>query len=83
MNMDQRYMVKQYVAVVQNSRGSRFMVFETGDARWYLFSQLYPGPNLIATGLQFPVLKKDLRDDMRKALRNGWGNAGAVDGVVS
>lgn len=76
MNMDRRYQVKQYVAVVQNSRGSKFMVFETGDAKYYLFSQLYPGPTLIQTGLQFPVLKKDLRDDIRKALAHGWGNAG-------
>jgi hypothetical protein len=59
--MDQRYMVKQYVAVVQNKRGSRFMVFETGDSRWYLFSELYPGPTLIATGLQFPVREKSPR----------------------
>jgi hypothetical protein len=76
MNLDRRYQVKQYVAVVQNRRGSRFMVFETGDSRWYLFSQLYPGPGLIATGLQFPVEKKELRDDLRRALAHGWGNAG-------
>jgi hypothetical protein len=64
------------LAVVKNSRGSRFMVFKTGDDRWYLFSQLYPGPTLIQTGLQFPVEKKELRDDIRRALANGWGNAG-------
>jgi hypothetical protein len=73
--MDRRYQVKQYVAVVQNRRGSRFMVFKTGDDRYYLFSQLYPGPTLIQTGVQFPVEKKNLRDDIRRALANGWGNA--------
>ena len=75
MNMDRRYQVKQYVAVVQNRRGSRFMVFRTGDDRWYLFAQLYPGPGLIQTGLQFPVEKSNLRDDIRRALAHGWGNA--------
>ncbi|MFZ1141418.1 MAG: hypothetical protein WAN76_19720 [Candidatus Sulfotelmatobacter sp.] len=53
------------------------MVFQSGDDKYYLFSQLYPGPGLIATGLQFPVEKKSLRDDMRKALSHGWGNAGS------
>jgi hypothetical protein len=77
MNFDRRMMVQKYVAVVQNRRGSRFMVFQTGDEKYYLFSQLYPGPGLIATGLQFPVEKKNLRDDIRRALAHGWGNAGS------
>lgn len=70
---DPRYQVKQYVAVVQNSRGRKFMVFETGDDRFYLFSLLdnYGCQTLI----QFPVRKADLRDDIRRALRHGWGNA--------
>jgi len=66
MSFDRRYQVQKYVAVVANRRGSRFMVFETGDDKYYLFSQLYPGPTLIQTGLQFPVLKKDLREDIRR-----------------
>jgi hypothetical protein len=39
MNFDPRCQVKQYVAVVQNRRGSRFMVFQSGDDKYYLFSQ--------------------------------------------
>lgn len=70
--MDNRYGVKQYVAVVQGAH-SRFMVFETGDSRFYLFSQL--DPDGCATGLQVPVSKKDLQPEIRSALRNGWGNA--------
>jgi hypothetical protein len=67
------YMVKQYVAVVQG-RWCKFMVFETGSPKHYLFSQL--DPSGCATTLQFPVLKTDLRDDIRRALAHGWGNAG-------
>lgn len=36
---DVRYQVKQYVAKVDAAHSS-FRVFETGDARWYLFSQV-------------------------------------------
>ncbi len=73
--MESRMMTKQYVAVVCNERGGRFMVFKTGDEKYYLFSQLYPD-SLIATGLQFPVKKMDLRKDIRVALSHGWGNCG-------
>jgi hypothetical protein len=66
--------VKQYVAVLQKASGGRFMVFATGDQKYYLFSQLYPG-TLTATGLSFPVRKADLRRDVRSALAHGWGNA--------
>lgn len=65
--------VKQYVAVVAG-QWSRFMVFETGSSKHYLFSQL--DPSGCATGLSFPVRKADLRPEIRSALRNGWGNAG-------
>jgi len=69
-------MVKQYVAVVEARTrwGSviPFMVFRTGDDRFYLFSQLYPG-TLTATGLQFPVLKSELKPHYRRALAHGWG----------
>jgi len=75
--MNNRYapemQVKQYVAVVQNSRGSRFRVFETGDPKFYLLSAI--APDGAEGGLQFSVLKADLRDDVRRALRRGWGNA--------
>ena len=74
--MDRRYGVMQYVAVVQNERGMRFMVFRTGDPKFYLFAQLPPGPGLVASGLSWPVAKKRLRDDIRKALAHGWGNSG-------
>ena len=65
--------VKQFVAVVRGRHG-RFMVFETGDARYYLFSQL--APDGTATGLSWPVRKTDLQPQIRSALRHGWGNAG-------
>jgi len=64
--------VKQFVAVVR-SRWCRFMVFTTGSPRHYLFSQL--DPHGCQTGLHFPVLKADLRRDIRRALAHGWGNA--------
>lgn len=66
------YGVKQFVAVVQ-SRWCRFMVFTTGSPKHYLFSQL--DRHGIATGLMFPVLKSELRPDIRSALAHGWGNA--------
>lgn len=64
--------VKQYVAVVA-SQWCRWMVFETGNPRYYLFSQLDPAG--CATGLQVPVRKADLQADVRRALAHGWGNA--------
>lgn len=66
-------MTKQYVAVVQNGHGSRFRVFETGNPKFYLFSTI--APDGTEGGLQFPVLKADLRDNIRKMLRHGCGNA--------
>lgn len=70
--MDRRYMVKQYIAVVQNRFGTRFMVFQSGDEQWYLFCPVdadgCQGTN------QFPVRKTDLRRDIRSALAHGWGN---------
>jgi hypothetical protein len=65
--------VKQYVAVVRNSRGSRFRVFETGNPKFYLFSTIAPDGR--EGDLQFPVLKANLRDDIRSALRHGIGNS--------
>jgi len=72
MNPPQELMVKQYVAVVQGT-WSKLMVFETGNPRYYLFSQL--DPDGCQTGLQWPVLKADLKPDIRRALAHGYGNA--------
>jgi hypothetical protein len=63
--------VQKYVAVVDGQFGS-FMVFETGSAQHYLFCQLYPGTTT-QTGLSWPVLKRDLRDDVRHGLAHGVG----------
>jgi hypothetical protein len=67
-----RYGVKQYVAVVRGAF-SRFTVFETGDARYYLFCQM--DPSGCDTGLHFPVKKSDLQPQVRRLLRLGYGNA--------
>lgn len=65
--------IKQYVAVVRG-RWCRFMVFRTGDDRFYLFSAL--DRHGCQTGLQFPVRRSELRPDLRRALAHGVGNAG-------
>lgn len=70
--MDRRFMVKQYIAVVQNRVGTRFMVFQSGDERWYLFCPV-DADGCLSTN-QFPVKKTDLRRDLRSALAHGWGN---------
>lgn len=69
--MDKTYQVKQYVAVVKNRYGGRFMVFRTGDDRFYLFQPVAPD-GCLAT-FQFPVRKADLRTDLRRGLAHGWG----------
>ena len=66
--------VKQYVAVVANTRGQRFCVFKTGDEKYYLFDPLI-GDTSMSAGNPFPVAKKSLRDDLRRALLHGWGNS--------
>lgn len=68
--MDMRYQVKQYVGFVANERGCPWMVFETGDEKYYLFCQCYPGTTM-QTGLNHPVKKTDLQNDVKKALANG------------
>jgi len=65
--------VKQFVAVVQNRRGGKFMVFATGSSKHYLFSPL--DQYGCATCMSFPVLKANLRPEIRRALAHGWGNA--------
>jgi hypothetical protein len=64
--------VKQYVAVVRGLCG-RFRVFKTGSEKFYLFDAIDDFG--CSTGLQFPVKRSDLRDDIRRALANGWGNS--------
>jgi len=73
MTTPRAYMVKQCVAVIRNQRGQRFRVFETGDEKYYLFDPLTPDD--CSGCVQFPVRKADLRPDLRRALRNGWGNS--------
>ena len=68
-----RLMVKQYVAVVANRRGQRFRVFTTGDDQYYLFDPL--DAHDCSGCIGFPVRKKDLRTDIRRALSHGWGNS--------
>lgn len=69
--LDRRYMVKQYVTKIQGGRGI-FRVFETGDPKWYLFSMVDQYD--CDTGIHIPILKTDLRRDVRHALRHGRGN---------
>jgi len=71
---DPKYGIKQYVAVVRNRRGGRFRVFETGDPKYYMFDQLI-GETSASSRIMFPILKNRLRDDIRRALRYGWGNS--------
>lgn len=66
-------MVKQYVAVVRSSTGTRFRVFETGNPKFYLFDPL--DEHDCSLCMQFPVLKKELRPDIRRALAHGVGNS--------
>lgn len=72
MNFPRNLMVKQFVARVRSRTGQRFNVFETGDEKYYLFDPIDRDGCSYCN--QFPVLKKDLRDDIRRALRHGVGN---------
>jgi hypothetical protein len=69
----QYLMVKQFVARVRSRTGQRFNVFETGDAQYYLFDPIDRAGCSYCNA--FPVRKKDLRPDIRRALRHGVGNA--------
>lgn len=60
---------KQYVAELNGSFGFRFRVFTTGSDRHYLFVCIQN------SDVQFPVLKADLKREVRSALANGWGHA--------
>jgi hypothetical protein len=70
---DPRYGVKHYIGDVRDETGQRYMVMNTGDARWYLFHPLL-GETTIAIGNGFPVEKKSLPPMMRRALVQGWCN---------
>lgn len=60
---------KQFVAEVNGAFGSRWRVFTTGSDRHYLFV-------LVQNSEIFkPVLKSDLRNDVRRALAHGTGHA--------
>lgn len=72
--MDRRYMVKQYVAQVRSRTGQYFRVFQTGEEKYYLFDPL-DGKDGCSRCNGFPVVKRDLRPDLRRALAHGWGNA--------
>ena len=65
---DPRYQVKQHVGIVRGKGGS-FRVFKTGDPKCYLFSTI--APDGTEGGLQFPVMAKDLTDNVRRALSRG------------
>ena len=61
--------VKQFVAELNGSFGFRFRVFSTASDQHYLFVCVQN------SDIQFPVLKKYLRSDIRRALAHGWGHA--------
>ena len=63
-------MVKQYVARY-DSRWTRWLVFRTGDDRWYLFCAV--DANLSDTGVHVPVRRSDLVPEARRALAHGCG----------
>ena len=69
----QEFGTKQFVAVVEGRTGSHFMVFKCGNERFYLFQPIDEAG--CAIGQSFPVERKRLWDDIRKALAHGWGNS--------
>lgn len=70
--MDQRYMVKRYLARVRSPRGRLFEVFSTGLPGWLLFCLIdgadVHGNGGYQTGLQFPVRRSDLRREISRAI---------------
>lgn len=74
MRFPPEYQVKQYVAVMRSPKtGVRFRVFTTGSEKHYLFDPL--DEDDCSTCCQFPVLKAELRPEVRRMLRHGWGNS--------
>jgi hypothetical protein len=70
--------VKQFVAIVRShATGKRFSVYTCGDDHYYLFTLMAsrePGDTRM-TDLSFPVRRKDLRPEIRRALAQGVGNS--------
>jgi hypothetical protein len=62
---------KQFVSEL-NGALCRFRVFTTGSDRHYLFAPVGPMSLVMQP---FPVLKRDLRNDVRSALAHGWRHA--------
>ena len=69
MSFPPELQVKQYVAEVSGAFGSRWRVFSTGSSRHYLLVCVQN------SDIAAPVLKTDLRPDVRRALAHGWGHA--------
>jgi len=69
---DVRLMAKQYVAELKG-RWCWFRVLESGDPKFYLFCALDTWG--CDNGVHFPVRKTDLKPEVRRALRAGWGHA--------
>lgn len=70
MTFAREMQVKQRVNEIRSPMtGVRFHVYETGDARYYLFRVLDPWG--CEGGVEFPVRKADLTRDARRALRGG------------
>jgi hypothetical protein len=63
------YQVKQYVATVNGRFGFRFDVFETGDARYWLFVCVQ-NPDI-----RKAYLKTDIEPAAQRALTHGAGHA--------
>jgi hypothetical protein len=60
-------MPKQFVGVVKG-RCVTFNVYETGDPQYYLFKPVHNG---CEGTIDIPTKKSDLKDEVRRALRNG------------
>jgi hypothetical protein len=74
-NMDQRYMVKRYLARLHSRSGRVFDVFSTGLPGWLLFCAIRGadtwGNGGYQTGLQIPVWRAALRGEIRRAIPQG------------
>lgn len=62
--------VKRFVAELDGAHGFRWRVFTTGSDKHYLFSCVQ-SPTIC-----LPVLKAELKPEVRSALAHGWGHAG-------